>query len=103
MGAAERGLRESQSTPTGPDASAPIVESVKLDSIQAADNVETLNLKLEEFAAGARHACPSERISFGEEVSQLLFLGLHVFQGMSAGHYFAGDPFCHLDAGTFQG
>jgi hypothetical protein len=30
--------------------------SMKLDSIEAADNVETLNLKLEEFAAGARHA-----------------------------------------------
>jgi hypothetical protein len=60
MQAAERGLRRLEAAVgrTGPEALASILESLKLDSIERVDNLETLKeivLKLEQVAAGANH------------------------------------------------
>ena len=59
MKAAERGLRRLEFAVgrTGPEALARILESLKLDSMERIDNLETLKeivLKLEEVAAEAK-------------------------------------------------
>jgi hypothetical protein len=60
MQAAERGLRRLEAAVghTGPEALARILGSLKLNSIEGVDNLETLKeivLKLEQVAAGANH------------------------------------------------
>ena len=59
MQSAERGLRRLEAAVglTGPEALAPILESLKLHSIERVDNLETLKeivLKLEEVAGDQR-------------------------------------------------
>jgi hypothetical protein len=56
------------------------------------------------LAAKLQHGANGPRkLTRGEQVSQLFFLGAKVFLGMRAGYHFAGDTLDDSDSGALKG